>query len=315
LDHFQPETLAAASAVGSALNFIDARRCTVQLENGHLYLDAIAAPPRSLLGYDEPRSAQLSAAETIAFIDSMSAEYRCWALTSGSEEALALAREHVARLTGIRAPPSVVSPEEGEPAEADGLVIAFENASLGRSGRWLACADWTRPPAAIVIGEVLAAGAPFAAVLAGHAHGDAALLGSVHNSCDAESLARAGAVIATVREEGLLDDAPRLDRYLRERLESVRTTNGAFGVIEYSPLRAVITMPTPAAGARLKRRLCERGVLVGLDEQRGRVVIAPPLVIRPAEIDVISGALRAAATDRPWRPALCCPVCTAIGAE
>ena len=112
----------------------------------------------------------------------------------------------------------------------------------------------------------------------------------------------------------LLEFAPTLDRYLRERLESVRASSGAFDVIDFSPLRAVITMPTAAAGARLKRRLCERGVLVGLDEQ-GRVVIAPPLAIRPAEIDVISGALRAAATNRPWRPSLCCPACAGIAAE
>jgi 4-aminobutyrate aminotransferase-like enzyme len=315
LDHFQLEaTLSSASGSGVPPNFIDARRCTVQLENGHLYLDAIVAPARSLIGYDEPRSAQMSAAETVALIDAMSIRHRCVALTAGHDDALILAEEILTRGGGEKTPITVVPAERGEPEGVDGLLVAFENASLGRSGRWLTSTGWVRPPDAIVIGDALAGGAPFAAVLAEQRHCDANLPALRFKNCSAESLARVGAVMTTTRDEELLEYAPTLDRYLRDRLESVLATNGAFGVIEFSPLRAVITMPTPVAGARLKRRLCERGVLVGLDEQ-SRVVIAPPLVIRPAEIDVISGALRAAAFDRPWRPALCCPACAAIAAD
>jgi hypothetical protein len=307
VDHFQPGT---ASAAAIALNFVDARRCTVQLENGHLYLDAIPTPARSLLGYDEPRSTALSSAEIIALIDAMSERHRCVALTDSHDNALAFAKEIVAR--GRKT--SVIDAEHGEPEAASGPVIVFENVSLGRSGRWLDSANWTRLPDAIVIGEALAGGAPFAAVLVDRAYCDGPTQTLQLNGCSAESLARVGSIMATARDEQLLEYAPVLDRYLRERIESVRATNGSFGAIELAPLRAVITMPTPSAGARLKRRLCERGVLVGLDEQ-GRVVIAPPLVIRPAELDVISGALRAAATDQPWRPAVCCPACAEIAAN
>ncbi len=311
MDHFQPDAAAATRAgAAAAINFVDARRCTVQLENGHLYLDAIPAPARSLLGYDEPRSASLSAAEVVALIDAMSTRHRCVALTDSDDSAFAFAK----KIVGHGKKAAIIPAEQGEPAAAPGPVIAFENVSLGRSGKWLESANWTRSPDAIVIGEALAGGAPFAAVLVDRAHCDGASPTLQANRCSAESLARVGSIMATVHQEQLLEYAPALDRHLRERLESVRATNGVFGTVEQSSLRAVITMPTPSAGARLKRRLCERGILVGLDEQ-GRVVIAPPLVIRPAELDVISGALRAAATDRPWRPAVCCPACAQIVAE
>jgi acetylornithine/succinyldiaminopimelate/putrescine aminotransferase len=315
LDHFQSQaTLSSVAGSGVPLNFIDARRCTVQLENGHLYLDAIVAPGRSLIGHDEPRSAQMSAAEAVALIDAMSARHRCVALTTGHDEALTLAAEILTRRSGEGTSITVVPAEHGEPQGADDPLVAFENVSLGRSGRWLASTGWGRPPDAIVIGDALAGGAPFAAVLADQRLCDADVPALRVRSCSAESLARVAAVMTTVRDQGLLEYLPALDRYLRDRLESVAATQSAFGVIEFSPLRAIITMPTPVAGARLKRRLCERGVLVGLNE-RGGVVIAPPLVIRPAEIDVISGALRAAAVDRPWRPALCCPACAAVATD
>ena len=305
-----------SSPPGSSVpfNFIDARRCTVQLKNGHLYLDAIVAPARSLIGYDEPRSAQISAAETVALIDAMSVRHRCVALTASHDDALKLAEEILTRGSGEKTPITFAPAERGEPEGADGPLVAFENASLGRTGHWLASAAWARLPDVIIIGDALAGGAPFAAVLADQRYCDANLPALRFKSCSAESLARVGAVMTTIRDEELLEYAPILDHYLRDRLESVLATNGAFGAVEFSPLRAVITMPTQVAAARLKRRLCERGVLVGLDEQ-SRVVIAPPLVIRPAEIDVISGALRAAAVDRPWRPALCCPVCAAVVAD
>ena len=96
MDHFQPDAAAATRAgAAAAINFVDARRCTVQLENGHLYLDAIPAPARSLLGYDEPRSASLSAAEVVALIDAMSTRHRCVALTDSDDSAFVFAKKIV----------------------------------------------------------------------------------------------------------------------------------------------------------------------------------------------------------------------------
>jgi Aminotransferase class-III len=314
LDHFQLGAAPfAAVARGIAGEYVDARRCTVQFENGHLYLDAIAAPSRALLGYDAPPPVQLSVEATVARIDGMSETYRCIALTAGLEEAVTIAADLVARGRGEQGPHRIVKAEQREREDSDEPLIALENESLGRSGRWLASTGWNRPPDAIVIGDALAGGAPFAAVLADKANCEVAM-NTPWITCPGETLQRAGAMIEAVLAERLLEQVPALDRYLHERIDSVRATCGDFGAVDFSPLRAVITMPTLAAGARLKRRLCERGVLVGLDEQ-GRVVVAPPLVIRPAEIDVISGALRAALVDRPWRPAACCPACEAIAAE
>jgi hypothetical protein len=77
----------------------DARRCTVQLENGHLYLDANAAPARVLLGYDAPRSFGLSPTTAIALIERIADGCRCVAVAANLDEAVAVARRSHARTT------------------------------------------------------------------------------------------------------------------------------------------------------------------------------------------------------------------------
>jgi hypothetical protein len=287
---------------------IDARRCTVQLQNGHLYLDAAAAPAQCLLGYDAPRPLGPSATSLVERIERMAPAYRCIALLADRGEAVALAVQRLQEDGGAAV--QVVDAAETEADDAARTLIALENDSLGRSGAWLSSPAWRRPPRAIVIGEAMSGGAPFAAVLiCSQAAPDRAPV----VRCHAETLDRAGAIVETVETEQILAQVPALDRYLRERLNSVRDTSEVAG-LDFGALRAAITPPARISGPRLKRRLCERGVLVGLDEH-GRIVIAPPLVIRPAEIDVISGALRAALTDRRWRPAPCCPACSSIAAD
>jgi len=288
----------------------DARRCTVQLENGHLYLDANAAPARVLLGYDAPRSLGLSPTTAIALIERIADGYRCVAVAANLDEAVAVATA-IARKDHGEIDLRIVDGDGEEPVETrEAVLIALENRSLGRSGRWLRSEGWSRKPDFVLVGDALTGGAPFAAVLARNPPSDrsAPLI-----TCDAAALARAGATIQTVITENLLDQAPLLDRYFRERLDSVRDTCGEIGELDLFPLGATIRLSTPTVAARLKRKLCERGVLVGLDDQ-SRIVIAPPLVIRPAEIDVISGVLRAALMNRRWRPSLCCPDCQAIAA-
>lgn len=283
----------------------------MQLENGHLYLDAVGAPAQALLGYDRPEASGLSTAEAVALIERMADGYRCVAIAATHAEAIAAATAIARKRHGDVAIRIADGADEEPAALHDAVLIAVENRSLGRSGRWLRSEDWNRRPELVIVGDALAGGEPFAAVLARRPMPDAppAVI-----RCDAAVVARAGATIQAVITERLLDRAPLVDRHFRERLESVRASCPKISALDFFPLGATIALPAPAEAARLKRRLCERGVLVGLDEQH-RIVIAPPLVIRPAEIDVISGALRAALTNRRWRPSICCPDCQAIAAE
>jgi acetylornithine/succinyldiaminopimelate/putrescine aminotransferase len=311
LNHSRQTHGSVALATPLAMNNpLDARRCTVQLANGHLYLDAIPAPAQALLGYDQPRSFGLSGSDVVALIDQMTDGYRCVAIAANQDDVVSVATTMARQRCGAEIEVRIVDGYGDEPTGTpEAALIALENESLGRSGRWFASATWRCSPDFVVMGDALSGGAPFAALLAATNNNTA----PPAITCERAVLERVGDTIRTVVAEQLLDQVPSLDRYLRERLHAVRATCSEFGTFEFSPLRALVTLPN-AAAAGLKRRLCERGVLVGLDS-RGRIIIAPPLVIRPAEIDVISGALRAALMNRAWRPSLCCPACEAIPAN
>jgi 4-aminobutyrate aminotransferase-like enzyme len=283
---------------------VDARASTVQLGNGYLYLDAAADPARALLGYDDPAPAPAGAADVAALLESFAPGYRTLALAADRAAAVAAAR-------GLAVDDAVVVDAlDGEPALVSGAVVAVENRSLGRTGRWLASRSWGRPPEVVVIGEAIAAGAAFGAVLARADIAGARRTGLAAD-LDAATLARVAGVVAAAETAGLRQSAARLGDYLAERLAALAAVDNAILAVEGLPFGARLAFRSVSA-LRMKRKLCERGVLVGLDGDR--LVILPPLVMRPAEIDVITGALRGALHDTPtWRPSACCAACAAIG--
>ncbi|GEM_PF-4925405 len=286
---------------------IDARGSTVQLANGFLYLDAAADPAHSLLGYDEPPRVEADA-ETIARkLEAIAKGYRCAALVAnleaGRAAALEIADGEAATADALAGEPSIQAPK----------LIAIENDSLGRSGAWLASLSWRRKPNVIVVGEAIAAGAPFAAVLVKASRGRAPKL-RIDVAIDPSVPCRVAGVIAAVETSGLLTQAQRSAAYLAERLRSAKAASGGeIAAISRLPFGASLGFKSRSA-AQMKRKLCERGVLVGLAGDR--LVVLPPLIIRPAEIDVISGALRGALANTPtWRPSACCAACEGLAAE
>jgi acetylornithine/succinyldiaminopimelate/putrescine aminotransferase len=101
----------------------------------------------------------------------------------------------------------------------------------------------------------------------------------------------------------------QLADYLFERLLAVQATCPEIESIEGNALSFRIEFAPPLTGAQVRRRMCERGVLAGVDAS-GRLALDPPLPLRIAEADVITGALRGALLGLPLASAsVCCPVC------
>jgi 4-aminobutyrate aminotransferase-like enzyme len=268
---------------------VEGRRCTVQFANGRLYLDALASPATVLLGHDSPPAVVADEADLARALSALDPAYRCVALLRSREAAFAAAT----RLAG------------------DAAVV--EDDAFARSGGWLGAAVAGAKPAFVVIGDALSAGAPFAALLARRdvAGGEAVSPPEPDERISATSAERAAGVLAAIREQNLLQHGTRLEAYLRERLESVRASHGEIAAVEHAGLSVWVTLSEAASAAELKRRMCERGVLVGADA-RNRIVIAPPLVMRFAEVDVITGAMRGALSGQPtWGGAGFCPGCEA----
>jgi acetylornithine/succinyldiaminopimelate/putrescine aminotransferase len=202
----------------------------------------------------------------------------------------------------------------GEPAIAGCALVSLENETLGRTGRWLASSAWKHAADMIVVGEALALGSPFGAVLArgGFAAGlDATNHASAPTLQAAlpASLARVSAAIHAVENEGLLQQGRDVADYLMARLAAVRESCPQIESVEGVGLSIRVALASPHTAAQIRRGMCERGVLAGVDGPR-RLAINPPLPLRIAEADVITGALRGALLGLPLPSApVCCAAC------
>jgi 4-aminobutyrate aminotransferase-like enzyme len=283
---------------------LDARRCTVQLSTGRLYLDAVASPATALLGHDLPPMPLNDAASVEHMLSSLEPGYDCLAMTPGLaaavEFAATLSRSHAGEKRRV----IELNALDGEPAASDDFLVVHENETLGRTGRWLASTAWTRTPDLVVIGDALALGHSFGAVLGRIDH-------APKYAADPAALPRVAAAIATVEREGLLQQGQEVAVYLRARLLSVRDTCPEIELVEGLGLSIRVAFAAPLAATQIRRRMCERGVLVGVDRQ-GRLAIDPPLPLRIAEADVITGALRGSILGLPMVSASpCCAACEA----
>ncbi len=283
---------------------VDARRCTVQLSTGRLYLDAVASSATALLGHDLPPLPATSEVEVNLLLSSLAPGYRCLAMEASYPAAVEFAARYCESANGDKVCVAQVNAVSGEPFSEAQILVAHENETLGRTGRWLASSAWKRMPNLVVIGDALALGFPFGAVLA-------------RNSCHAKvecaagsaTLARVAAAIATVESEGLLQQGRDVANYLTARLISMRETCPDIESVEGLGLSVRIVFAPSLAAAQIRRSMCERGVLVGVDGA-GRLAIEPPLALRIAEADVITGALRGALLGLPMVSASpCCGAC------
>jgi acetylornithine/succinyldiaminopimelate/putrescine aminotransferase len=295
---------------------LEARRCTVQLRTGRLYLDALATPATSLFGHDLPPIVPIDPLRVRRRLSALSPDYISLAL----RPSFLAANDFAARLGrwavggGGQGGVLRINAFEGEPREDYELVIAEENETIARTGSWLSSAAWHRAPELIVLGEALALGDPFGAVLARRDF--AARLGSgtfEESSNEIESrfvstgerqeatetaITRVAATIGFIEREEWLEHGRDLRNYLMARLAALCTNCSGIEKIEGEGLSVRLRLAPPFSATEVCRSLCARGVLTGVDAA-GRLAIDPPLATRIAEIDVIIGVLRASILGLP----------------
>jgi acetylornithine/N-succinyldiaminopimelate aminotransferase len=232
----------------------------------------------------------------------LSPGYVCLAMKSNFAAAVELAARFSRSAVGAKGRVVEINALDGEPSAGAEVFVVHENETLGRTGSWLASAAWRRAPDLVVVGDALALGFPFGAVLGrGGQGGD--------NDTDSATLARVAAAVAAVESEGLLRQGREVADYLMLRLLAMRESCPQIETVEGAGLSFRVTLTPPFTAAQIRRRMCERGVLVGVDGA-GRLAIDPPLALRIAEADVITGALRGAILGLPMVSASpCCAAC------
>lgn len=172
------------------------------------------------------------------------------------------------------------------------LVLDEVQTGIGRTGHWFAHQAEGVEPDVVTLAKGLGGGLPIGATLAFGRAADLLTPGSHGTTFGGNpvSCAAALAVVATIANEGLLDNVKRVGERLRRGVEAlghpliagVRGTGLLLGVALTAPVASV-----------LAEALREAGFLVN-PVQPGVVRLAPPLILTAAQVDAFLAALPAA---------------------
>lgn len=184
--------------------------------------------------------------------------------------------------------------------ERGALLICDEvQGAMGRSGRWFSFEHWDLQPDVVTLAKALGGGLPLGAILSSRTIFDTFLDPPLSHLTtfggNPVSCAAAVAAFDVIEQEGLLQRSTERGAYLRDRLAAVRAQfPDRIGDIRGLGLWCAFDVLPGGTAMAVARALERRGVIVGsMLNAEGTLRVAPPLVVTPAEIDVLVGALRA----------------------
>ncbi|WP_406068384.1 acetylornithine transaminase [Micromonospora sp. NBC_01638] len=172
------------------------------------------------------------------------------------------------------------------------LVLDEVQTGIGRTGHWFAHQAEGVEPDVITLAKGLGGGLPIGATLAFGRAADLLTPGSHGTTFGGNpvSCAAALAVVATIANEGLLDNVTRVGERLRHGIEALG--HPLIAGVRGAGLLLGVALTAPVASV-LAEALRETGFLVN-PVQSGVVRLAPPLILTAAQADAFLAALPAA---------------------
>ncbi|MBO8129508.1 MAG: acetylornithine transaminase [Peptococcaceae bacterium] len=164
------------------------------------------------------------------------------------------------------------------------LILDEVQCGLGRTGKLFAYEHYGIEPDIITLAKALGGGFPIGAMLAKERVAAAFSPGDHATTFGGNPLACAAglAVVETLLQDGLPDNAVRVGRYFKERLEALLPRYEFAQEVRGKGLMLGMQLRIP--GASIERRCRERGLLINC--VGGNVLrFVPPLVITEAEVD------------------------------
>jgi len=202
---------------------------------------------------------------------------------------------------GVRIPSNDFLPGLRKLCDERGVLLICDEVqgAMGRAGYWFSCQHWNVIPDIITLAKSLGGGLPLGAILSTEkifsTFLDPPLSHLTTFGGNPVSCAAAIAAFDVIQKEDLLEKTKELGKYLNERLLSAQREfpdliteirgMGLWYAFDVTPKK--ITLP-------LVKEMQSRGVIVGsMLNSEGTIRIAPPLIVRPAEIDAFIGVLKA----------------------
>ena len=225
----------------------------------------------------------------------------------GPENIAAIFLEGVVGSNGIIVPPDDYWPRMREICDKYGILLISDEvmSGFGRTGKWFAVDNWEVAPDMITIAKGVTSGyAPLGAVvvsedIAQHFENNKLWCGLTYSGHPL-SCAAGVATVQVYEEDGLIENAAEVGKYLGERLEALKAKHLSVGDVRYIGLFSVIevvknkTTKEPmasrnATGAELAtmnevgKYLRENGLFTFI--KANMIFVVPPLCITKSQID------------------------------
>ncbi|MFI6244004.1 acetylornithine transaminase [Micromonospora sp. NPDC050795] len=217
------------------------------------------------------------------------------ALEAAVSEATAMViLEPVQGENGVLVPPPGYLAEARRITARHGALLVLDEVQtgVGRTGHWFAHQADGVEPDVVTLAKGLGGGLPIGATLAFGPAADLLTPGSHGTTFGGNpvSCAAALAVVATIANEGLLDNVKRVGERLRRGIEALG--HPLIGEVRGSGLLLGVALTAPVSSV-LAEALREAGFLVN-PVQPGVIRLAPPLILTAAQADTFLAALPAA---------------------
>jgi len=181
--------------------------------------------------------------------------------------------------------------------EDGGVVVANEvTTGMGRTGRWAGFEHYGLRPDLVAFGKGLGNGYPVSAValtpaVAGPIEASEYRYVQSHQN-DPLACAVACEVIASLRDEGLIERADRVGAHFLDRLEGLADSTDAVREVRGRGLMLAADLDAQiVSAASIYERLFRRGFIVGRLDDLNLLRFYPPLTIALDEIDAMMDAL------------------------
>lgn len=215
----------------------------------------------------------------------------------GPDHIAAIIMEGVTGSNGLIVPPDDYWPRVREICDKYGILLISDEvmSGWGRTGTWFAVDNWQVEPDIITTAKGLTAGyVPLGAVIVSDAiarfFDDKMLYCGLTYSGHPLACAAAAATIDVYHDEGLLDNAQTLGRYLGARLEALKQSHPSVGDVRYIGLFAALELVTDRAARTPLLDLARFGAFLRAEGLftfifKNMVFVVPPLCITQEQLD------------------------------
>jgi len=222
----------------------------------------------------------------------------------GPDKIAAIIMEGVVGSNGIIVPPDDYWPRVREICNKYGILLISDEvmSGWGRTGKWFAVDNWNVVPDIITTAKGITSGyVPLGAVIVSDKiaayFDDKYLYAGLTYNGHALALAAALATIEVYEEDGLIENAASLGKYLGEALENIKERHPSVGDVRYiglfSAIELVMNRETkepfdPPVMAQVGKALKEKGLFtfVMAKKDMGTIVfVVPPLCITKEQLD------------------------------